>query len=214
MKEYAIQYTKQGIAYLLFFLSFVIMTLSIAVLHIFFKDFTVLVIILSIVFAVAFFLINKHYIKRTGKAELLENEVILYLSESTQISFSKLKYYYIYNGKNGIVFTLGFLDGGKLKIGANNNFCDIEPLKNFLADLRSAIEKYKVQNEVNIIHLESILARKNAVYVLILVTMLVILGFILTKMPVMIISIGFTLPIIFNWINYFQLKQANKLVDF
>src|SRR4051812_48151715 len=129
MKEYPFEYTKQGIAYLLFFLSFGIIALSIAVLGNLLKNLLLLNILLSIAFAIMFFLFNKYRIKRIGKAELSETEVILHLSEVKQIAFSELKYYYIYDGKNGLVFTLGFLDGAKLKIGANNNFCNIEPFK-------------------------------------------------------------------------------------
>ncbi|MFD2143926.1 hypothetical protein [Mucilaginibacter antarcticus] len=135
-------------------------------------------------------------------------------STVVHVAFNKLKYYYIYNGKNGIVFTLGFLDGTKRKFAVNNNFCNIEPLEILLAQFRSAIDEYNVQKQVNIIHLESILARKNAAYVLIVVTILIILGFVLTSMPVIIIPIAFTLPILFNWFHYFQLKRNNKLVDF
>ncbi|MGN6639622.1 MAG: hypothetical protein ACTHJ8_11980 [Mucilaginibacter sp.] len=214
MKEYPFEYTKQGTAYLLFLLSFGLIGLGAIILSNLFKKFLVVDIIASIVLGFVFFLFNKYRIKKTGKAELSENVVILQLSEVTHIAFSELKYYYIYDGKNGIVFTLGFLNGSKVKIGANNNFCDNEPLKIFLTDLQAAIDKYNIQNQANVIHLQSILARKNSVYVLIFITILIILGFVFTKMPVMSISIGFTLPIMINWIQYFQLKRNNKIVNF
>lgn len=214
MKEYPFEYTKQGIAYLLFLLLFVIIGLVAVVLGKLFPNFLLADILLSIIVGVLFFLLNKHRIKKTGKADLSETGVVFELSDNINIKFSDLKYYYIYDGKNGIVFTLGFLDGTKFKIGANNNFCNVEPLKSLLIDIQEEIEKYKTQNQVNIIHLKSILARKNAVYVLSFITVLIILGFIFTKMPVMIVSIAFTLPILINWIQYFRLKNDNQLVDF
>lgn len=214
MKEYPFEYTKQGIAYLLFLLLFVIIGLVAVVLGKLFPNFLLADILLSIIVGVLFFLLNKHRIKKTGKADLSETGVVFELSDNINIKFSDLKYYYIYDGKNGIVFTLGLLDGTKFKIGANNNFCNVEPLKSLLIDIQEEIEKYKTQNQVNIIHLKSILARKNAVYVLSFITVLIILGFIFTKMPVMIVSIAFTLPILINWIQYFRLKNDNQLVDF
>ncbi|GAC1311460.1 MAG: hypothetical protein NVSMB24_31040 [Mucilaginibacter sp.] len=214
MKEYHFEYTKQGIAYMLLLLSFAIIVLGIIALSHVLTNRLLLDILLSIAFAIAFFLFNKHRIKKIGGAELSETSMVLNLSEGINIAFNELKYFYIYDGKNGIVFTLGFLDGTKLKIGANNNFCDIEPFRILLTDFQTSIERYKAQHQVKIIHLESILARKNTIYVLIFITILLTLGFIFTTMPVMIIPIGFTLPMLFNWIQYFQLKQNNKLVDF
>jgi hypothetical protein len=214
MKEYIFEYTKQRIAYLLFLLLFGIIALAAFILSSLFKNFLLLDIISSIILGVLFFLLNKKRIKRNGKAELTENEVVFELSDVKRVVFNQLKYYYIYDGKNGIIFTLGLLDGTKLKIGANNNFCNDELLKTFLTDLKSAIDTYNVQNQANIIHLESVLARKNSIYILTPITVLIILGFIFTKMPVMIISISFTLPIIINWIQYFKLKNNKKLVDF
>lgn len=214
MKEYPFEYTKQGIALLLFLLSFVIIGLVAIVLSKLFPNFRLIDIILSIIFGTVFFLLNKYRIKKTGEAELSENGVIFELTEKINIKFNDLKYYYVYDGKNGMVFTFGFSNGTKLKIEANNNFCNVEPLKILLTDLQTVIEKYKTQNQVNIIHLKSILARKNAIYVLSFITAFVILGFIFTRMPLMIISIAFTFPIILNWIQYFTLKRDNKLVDF
>lgn len=214
MKEYEFEYTIQAIAYLLFLSSFTILALATYILHILLPSILLADIFISIAIGVAFFLLNKHRIKRNGTAKLAETSIILELSDTKDIAFSDLKYYYVYNGKNGIVFTLGFLDGTKLKMGANNNFCNVESLKNLLKDLQLAIDNYKVQNQVNIIHLESILARKNTVYILSIITVIIVGGFIFTRMPVTIIFIGFTLPIIFNWIQYFQLKRNNKLVDF
>ncbi|MDB5157639.1 MAG: hypothetical protein JWR50_2346 [Mucilaginibacter sp.] len=214
MKEYDFEYTIQGIAYLLLLSSFIILALTTYILHILFPNILLVDIFISIAIGVAFFLFNKHRIKRNGIAKLSDTGIILELSETEDFAFNDLKYYYIYNGKNGIVFTLGFLDGTKLKMGANNNFCNVQPFSALLTDLQSTIENYKVQNAKDIVHLESILARKNSIYMLSFITILVILSFIFTKMPVMIISIAFTMPILFNWIQYLKLKQNNKLVDF
>jgi hypothetical protein len=214
MKEYDFEYTKQGIAYLLFLLSFGVVALCMVTLNTILKQYIWLDVIFSIIVGTAFFLFNKNRIKRNGKAKLSSTGLYLELSEATHIAFSDLKYYYIYNGKNGIVFTLGFLDGRKLKITANNNFCNIEPIETLLTDIQAAVEEYEVQSHLPIIHLESILARKKTPYILSVITFLIILGFIFTKMPVMIIPIAFTLPIIANWIQYFRLKSNNKLVDF
>lgn len=214
MKEYAFEYTKQGTAYLLFLLSFGIIALGAFILSHLLMRFLIIDIIVSIILGTVFFLFTKHYIKKTGKAEISENGIVLQLSEATHIAFKDIKYYYIYNGKNGLTFTLGFLNGTKFKIVANNNFCDDESFNSFLIALQTSIEKYNVQNQANIIHLQSILARKNSVYVLMFITILIIFGFAFTKMPVMTIPIGFTLPIIISWIQYFQLKRNNKIVNF
>jgi len=166
MKTYTFEYTKQGVAYLLFLIMFGLIPLFILVFSSFLRNYLVVNIAISIVLAVIFFLFNKHRIKRIGKAELSGTGVVFELSEAKHIAFSELKYYYIYDGKNGIDFRLGLLDGTQLMITANNNFCEVEEFKTLLADLQSTIEEYKVENKGNIIHLESIVARKNTVYVL------------------------------------------------
>lgn len=215
MKEYDFEYTKQGIAYALFTASFVIIAVSaMALSRLFTNNYILLDLIFSIALGIVFFLLNKHLIKKTGKAYLSDKEVILELSDKESFRFDSLKYYYAYDGKNGIVFTLGLLDGRKFKIGANNNFCDIEPLKSFLADFELAINSYNIENHGGVIHLNSILERKNAVYVLLFLTILVIAGYVFMRMPLMCIPIGFTLPVMINWIQYFRLKAANKLVNF
>ena len=214
MKDYDFEYTNQRLIYALFLGLFVIIAISAIILMRLFEKFLLLDTIFSIVLGVAFFLFNKHRIRKVGKARLSDNEVVLELQDIRQIDFDQLKYYYLYNGKNGIVFTLGLIDGTKFKMSVNNNFCDIEPFEAFLADFGQAVETYKNQNQADIIHLESMLARKNAIYVLLLLTALVIIGYIFTRMPLMCIPIGFTLPVMVNWIQYFRLKQANKIVNF
>lgn len=214
MKEYDFEYTNQEIAYALFFISFAIIIGCSLMLRKLISNYILFDVIFSIALGVVFFLITKQRIKKRGKARLTDSEVILELSATKTLRFNSLKYYYLYNGKNGIVFTLGLLDGAKFKMGADNNFCNIEPLESFLKDFESAIGSYNTQSQTEIIHLTSILARKNAVYVLLVLTILTIAGYIFTKMPLMCIPIGFTLPVIINWIQYFRLKQANKIVDF
>lgn len=214
MKEYNFEYTKQGTAYALFFISFAIIIGVSLVLSKLISNYIFFDVIFSIVIGVVFFLITKQCIKKSGKARLTDSEVILELSDTKTLRFNSLKYYYVYNGKNGIVFTVGLSDGAKFKMSANDNFCDIEPLKSFLTDFESAIDSFNTQSETGIIHLTSILARKNAVYILLGLTILTIAGYIFTKMPLMCILIGFTLPVIIAWIKYFRLKAAHKLVDF
>lgn len=214
MKDYDFEYTSQSITYTLFFASFAIIAIAAIALSRLISNYILFDVISSIVLGIIFFLLNKHRIKKAGKAHLSDKEIILSLSDTKSFYFNNLKYYYVYDGKNGIVFTLGLLDGTKFKIVANNNFCDIEPLTSFLTAVKVAIDGYNTQNQAGINHLESILARKNAVYVLFGLTILIIAGFIFMKMPLMCIPIGFVLPVIINWIQYFRLKTANKLVDF
>lgn len=216
MKEYTFEYTRQSFAYLLFGLSFSIIVLGLFLFRVFLKDFMspALAAITLIVLAVAFFLLNKHKIKRIGTAKLYADNLTIELNQITYINFNDLKYYYLYDGKNGLVFTLGFTDGTKFKIGANNNFCDTDLLSMFLTDFQSTIENYKTQNKINIIHLESIFARKQTLFILIILTILVILGFCFTHMPVMIFPIGVSMSLLVGWIRYFQLRIKDKLVDF
>ncbi|MDB5147615.1 MAG: hypothetical protein JWQ57_1635 [Mucilaginibacter sp.] len=212
MKEYIFEYTK-GVGVLLL-ASFGTMGLSVLCLRYVLKDAPFVITGVSITCAVAFFLFNKFRIKRTGEAKLSETGFILELIQAKQIAFGDLRYYFNDGGKNGAVFTLGFLNGNKLKITANNNFCNDEMFSVFLADLILAIEKYNVDYNAHIIHLESVFARKKAVYVLILLTVLVIAGYCFTVMPVMIVPIAFTLPLIGGWLQYSLLRKRNKLVDF
>ncbi|MEZ2337759.1 hypothetical protein AB6735_19080 [Mucilaginibacter sp. RCC_168] len=216
MKNYTFEYTRQGLAYLLFGLSFAIIVLGIFLFRILFKNSISpgIAVIVVIGLAVTFFFLNKYRIKRTGTATLSANDTTIELNQTIHISFSDLRYYYIYDGKNGIVFTLGFLDGTKFKIGANNNFCNVDLLKEFLSDFQSAVESYKVQNKINIVHLETIFARKQTLYVLSIITVLVILGFCFTRMPLMILPIGVSASVLVGWIQYFQQRSKGKLVDF
>ena len=203
MKEYDFEYTKQGIAYALFFTSFATIVASSLVLSKLIGNYIFFDVIFSIALGVVFFLLTKQRIKKIGRARLTDREIILELPDTETLCFNSLKYYYVYNGKNGIVFTLGLSDGTKVKMSANNNFCDIEPLKLFLTDFESAIDRYNTQNQAGIVHLTSILARKNAVYILLVLTTLTITGYVFMKMPLMCVPIGFTLPVIINWIRYF-----------
>lgn len=216
MKDYTFEYTKQGLAYLLLSISFAIIALGILLFRIFFKNNISpgIAITALIGSAVTFFLLNKYRIKKTGTANLSVNDLTIELEQTIHISFSDLKYYYIYNGKNGIVFTLGFLNGTKFKIGANNNFCNVDLLKEFLSDFQTTIENYKAQNQSNIVHLETIFARKQTLFILSIITVLVIFGFCFTRMPLMILPIGISASVLVGWIKYFQQRSKDKLVDF
>jgi hypothetical protein len=216
MKDYTFEYTKQGLTYLLFGLSFAIIVFGLFLFRTLFKDIVSpgIAVIVLIGLAIAFFLLNKYRIKRIGTAKLSVNEMTIELNQIIRIPFSDLKYYYIYDGKNGIVFTLGFSDGRKFKIGANNNFCNDDLLKAFLSDLQPAIESYKAQNKINIVHLETIFARKQTLYILSVITVLVVIGFCFTHMPLMILPIGVSASVSVGWIRYFQQRSKDKLVDF
>lgn len=216
MKDYTFEYTRQSFAYLLFGLSFAIVVFGLFLFSILFKDIVSICIgvIVIIGLAIAFFLLNKYRIKRIGTAKLSMNELTIELNQLLHIPFSDLKYYYIYDGKNGIVFTLGFLDGKKIKIGANNSFCNNDLLKIFLSDFQSTIENYKAQNKADIVHLETIFARKQTFYILSSLTVLVIVGFCFTHMPLILLPIGVSASIFVGWIKYFQQRSKDKLVDF
>lgn len=214
MKDYYFEYTKQGVTNALFLGLFAIIIVSTGILGWLFYEYIAFDIFFSIALGVVFFLLNKHHIKKFGKARLSDNELTLELSDVKHVDFSRLKYYYIYDGNKGVVFTLGLLDGSKFKMAVNSNFCDIGPFKAFLEDFGPVLETYNKQNQAGIIHLESILARKNAVYVLLFFTILIIAGYVFTRMPLMCVPIGFTLPLMINWLQYFGLKRANKIVDF
>lgn len=216
MKDYTFEYTRQGFTYLLFALAFAIIVFGIYLFRVLFKD-TVspaIAVIVIIALGVGFFLLNKHKIKRTGTAKLSVGEVTMELNEIISIPFSDLKYYYIYDDKNGIVFTLGFINGKKIKIGANNNFCNDDLIKAFLTDLQIAIESYKAQHNVNIVHLETIFARKQTLYILSILSILVIIGLFSTHMPVMILPFSLSISVAVGWIRYFQQKSRGKSVDF
>jgi len=216
MKQYNFEYTRQGFAYLLLGISFAIIGLGLVLFPIFLKSYFSpgLAVIVIIGLAVAFFWVNKGKIKRLGSAKLSSDELIVELDKSTNISFTNVKYYYVYNGKNGIVFTLGFKDETKFKLGANNNFCNEDYLKVFLDAFQSTIENYNEQNKAGIIHLETIFAKKQSLYILSILTILVILGFCFTKMPLLILPIGVSASLLVGWIRYFQQRSKNKLVDF
>lgn len=221
MKEYSFEYTKQGVAYLLFVLCFAIMGLEILLLKILLPSYLLknlgqfyLLVMPLIAIAVALFLLNKHRIKRTGIAKLSMSDLTMELNQLTHIAFADLKYYYTYDGKNGPAFTRGLINGTKFKIAANNNFCNDNLIRVFLTDFSSTIENYNAQNKANIIRLESVFARKRVPYILSVLTILIILGSCFTHMPVMILPISFSLSLLISWIRYFQLKSNNKLVDF
>jgi len=217
MKEYSFEYTTKGGALILFLISFVLLILVGFLLSTVFMGrlSAVVITIGSIMLSVLFFLLNKSRIKRFGVAKLYIDNLILVTGELTYtIAFNELKYYYIHNGKNGIAFTLGLIDGAKLKLGANNNFCNDDLLKTFLDDLQLTLENYKAEHKVNIIHLESVFARKSAIYVLIILTVLVIFGFCFLSMPAMIMPISVSVSLFVGWIRYFQMRNKNQLVDF
>lgn len=216
MKQYNFEYTRQGFAYILLSISFAIIGLGLFLFRIFLKNYISpgLAVIILVVLAIAFFLMNKNKIKRLGIAKLGVNDLTIELRQPIRIPFSDLKYYYIYEGKNGIVFTLGFKDGTKFKLGANNNFCNEDFLRTFLKDFQSDIENYNEQNQAGIVHLETIFAKKQSLYVLSILTILVILGFCFTRMPLMILPIGVSASVLVGWIRYFQQRSKNKLVDF
>jgi uncharacterized membrane protein len=216
MRDYTFEYTRPGFTYCLFGISFAILIVGILPYRLFFKDNISPGIATAVLIGagITFFFLNKHRIKRTGAATLFANDLTVELNEVTRIQFNELRYYYIHEGKNGPVITLGRLDGAKIRIEANNNFCNDSFLKVFLSDLQLAIEDYKVKNGVDIVQLETVFARKNAVYVLSIVTVLVLAGFCFMQMPLMILPIGISLSLLVGWIRYFQQRSNGKLVDF
>lgn len=215
MKEYNFEYTNQAMAYLLFVLAFGTLFLGIFIFSLFFKDFLSPILAVTISLAISFlvFWLNKRKIKKYGTVKLMDDSMELELDKAESINFSDLRYYYIYDGKNGPVFTLGFRNKKKIKIGANDNFCNADPFSDFLINFQSTIENFKEKNKVDIIHLKSVFARKNSVYVLASLTIAVILGFCFTTMPLMIIPIGTSFGLVGGWLQYFKLKQENNLTD-
>lgn len=148
-----------------------------------------------------------------GTAQLSDSMLALILDQTTTINFSELRYYYIYDGKNGIVFTLGFNSGRKFKLVANNNFCNAESFKILLNDFQTQVEEYKVQHQANIRHLYSIFARKQNVYLLTILTLFTIAGLYFTQMPVISLPIGASFSLLIGWIRYFQLRSKGQLTD-
>lgn len=216
MNQYNFEYTRQGFTYFLFGTSFAIIGLGIFFFRMFFKSYLSpgLAVIAIIGFAIGFFFINKHKIKRLSVAKLSLNDLTIEWNPPIHVSFAELKYYYIYISKNIVVFTLGLKDGTKFKLEANSNFCNEDLLKTFLADFQLNVKNYNEQNSAGIIHLETIFARKQTVYILSLLTICVILGFCFTKMPLMILPIALSVSLLAGWIRYFQQRNKNKLVDF
>lgn len=215
MKQYTFEYTRQQDAYLLLGASFAIIVLGMMALKALSIDSAVanLVIVVLFALAIAFFMLNKYRIKRKGSAHLSGDRLLLELAKMTTTNFNELHYYYFYEGKNGIAFTLGFKDRHKLKLTATNNFCNIESIKALLTDVQAEIERYNTQHQAGIIHLESIYARRNAVYVLSALTLLVIAGISVTHMPLLILPISMSISLLVAWIRYFQLRGKGQLTD-
>jgi len=116
LKSYTFEYTRQGFTYLLFGVSVAILGLGLWLFRTLFGNTLPagLVVVLIIGSSVAFFLLNKHRIRKTGTATISVDELTIALNQTVHVPFNGLKYYYIYFGKNGTVFTLGFLDGKKI----------------------------------------------------------------------------------------------------
>jgi len=216
MKEYNFEYTKESSIYLLFGLSFIFIGLGLFLFRILLKNSVspALAVIATIGISVVFFVLNKHRIKRLGSAKLDIDHLTIELNEITRVVFNDLKYYYVHDGKNLIALSLGFKDGTKFILGANNNFCNQDSFRALLADFQLNVEAYNIQNNAKIIQLESTFARKRSLYILSTLTALVIIGFYFTQMPLMILPIGVSFGLLGGWIRYFQLRSKNKLVDF
>ncbi len=216
MKEYKFEYTPQiamlkliGICFLVFF-AFLFSG------H-YLKDFIGIwtVLIMTIGIPILIFKLFKSSCVRFGTAQINQDFLELNLNGQIQtISFSEISSYKVEEPHNGVVLKLHFMNGEKLKIGVNDNYCSSAGLDKFSNDLSEILEGFKITNHSPLVREKSLYESNFYLAFVILITLTFITVFIYsikTGANRALLQICFGTPmLIFIWTQFFVIRRKYK----
>lgn len=170
-------------------------------------------ILLTIGVPILIFYFNKKRIKANGQAILASDKVTFELFDNNitydfkDIKSYKIQYY------RGVALSLKLNDRKKIRLLANDNFCDPEQFSAFCSVFEKTIDKYKSENESSSVRKPSIFEKQWYFVLLIILTMAAIGGLIYALMVdkakpgSIFISLG---ALISLWTGYFTTKTKRK----
>lgn len=129
-------------------------------------------------------------------------------TNSKIINFADLTSFKAYYGKNGpLLYLKNNIDN--FKLSANNNFCKTDGFRVFCEDIIIQLDKYKTQNNSNLIHEGSIFTKKWMTYFLICGTLIYLLSFFIeTKVLRIAVGISGGFYFLLMWTVYVVERHA------
>lgn len=216
MKEYKFEYTPQiamlklvGICFLVFFA----FLFSAHYLGKYLGVWTI--IILAIGIPILIFKLFKSKCVKFGIAQINQDVLELNLNGAIQtINFNEISSYKVEEPHNGVVLKLHFMNGEKLKIGVNDNYCSSAGLGKFSNDLAEILERFKISNHSPLVREKSLYERKFYLVFIILITLAFATAFVYSiKIGAnkALLQIFFGAPmLIFIWTQFFVIRRKYK----
>ena len=202
MKEYQFKYTKIKEALVAISLCIATFLLS-EFLGIYLGLNTFLVIAISFGLTYLLFQKLKGKVVSNCNAKLGETSLTLEFEDETRIiSFNDLTSFKAYYGKNEVVLYLkNKIDN--FKISVNNFYCKTDDFELFCKDTIIQLDKYKDNNNSNLIHEGSMFATKGMLYFLIAATSIYLIAFLIeAKTLRLAIGLGGGYYLLIMWITY------------
>jgi len=208
-KKLSFEYTRPLVVFLLVFASIGIIIAVTLLLNSFLED-TLPKLLISMTAAIAFFLSFRKRVKAQGSAHFQKDMIILklrgksYEFNASQVLDYKRDYY------NGIVFTLSLKTGERIRMVANDNFCDTSEFEIFIEEFEDYVSHLSLEEGVSIERKPSFLERKWVLGALVLFTMAVMGALIYAaktksgNLSLLLIAVSVLLSM---WAAYFQANR-------
>lgn len=214
MTEFQFEYSRQNIIVrvLIFALTaFLVLFISTFLISKYIGIWTSIILTIGVPILVFYF--NKKRIKANEQAILASDRVTFELVDKKIIyDFKDIKSYKIQHD-HGVALSLRLKDRTKLRLLANDNFCNPELFSKFCKVFERTIDTYKSNNELSYIREKSIFEKQWYFVLLIFLTIAAIVGLIYAlasdkaKSGSIFISIG---ALISLWTGYFTTKTKRK----
>ncbi len=202
-KQFKFSYTNQKLL-----INLVVICMPIFVIGMLGGLFSYFSFIIAFGIPILIYLLNKRKLTKIGEATIDEDSVIFKLDDETKtVVFNDFLWYKVLNYDGSTILKLVTKSKEKLKITANDNFCDAFAFERFCDELQNCLESYKgLHPDSSIIRKKTIYERKWTLPMLIFMTLsvLFVLYYGYTKdrnSPVIYTSIGILIAM---WFAYFR----------
>ena len=209
MREYQFQYTKPTGTLLVLLICFASFMIAMGV-GIYFKMQKFFVLVIGIVTIIVVYKLLKKYTFDYCVATINDTSVEFnFEGKLRTIDFDDLISFKVYYGNKATVLYLkNTTDNFKLYA---NNFCDRKNFNSFCEDIIIRLDKYKTNNNANIIQEGSVFATKGMLYFLSIATLIYLLAFLIeNKEASLYIGIGGGFYLLVMWFAYFNKRELKS----
>jgi uncharacterized RDD family membrane protein YckC len=213
MKKYNFEFNDNKFAIRLFAFCLILFLTILFVVTITLKFNFIITISISLGIPILIFWLNRKRIPKNGFATMNDSEVVFNLNGiETKINFDEIKNYQI-QIYNGTVLNVKLKSGKRIGIVSNSNFCNPMKFDIFCKEFEKNIEKYKTENNIELIRKKSFFEQVWIFPFLVIITSILIILVLIAIFkgvelkPSIFISLG---PLMTLWGGYYSAKTRMK----